>query len=154
MGMKIEGFRELEAKLAALAAIETRSKTRKVVQQGVLEAVQPMVKSAKTKAPRGNTGRLQDGIKASNRAPRGAKAGRAGAKQVRAFVSSTDQKTAWIEYGTKERHHASGKSVGHIERQPFMRPAYDETKEEILKSLGTVVSEAIQTAINEKGSGK
>lgn len=148
---KIEGFEDIDAKLKALADLEGKSNTRKVLQDGLIEAVEPMVASAKTKAPRGETGRLQDGIKSSTRAPRNANAGRTNGKQVRVFVTSSDQKTSWIELGTKERHHKTGKSAGNIEREPFMRPAFEETGETVIKNVGEVVMRAVDDAISKGG---
>lgn len=148
---KIEGFEDIDAKLAALAELDGKADTKKVLQAGLTEAVQPMVDAAKTKAPRGETGRLQDGIKTTTRAPKNAGAGRTNAKQTRVFVVSTDQKTSWIELGTNERFHKSGKSVGKIEREPFMRPAFNEKGEEVIKRVGEVVSKAIDEAISKGG---
>jgi HK97 gp10 family phage protein len=36
-----------------------------------------------------------------------------------------------VEYGTTERFHKSGKSVGAAKQQPFFRPAWDESKGQV-----------------------
>jgi len=40
-----------------------------------------------------------------------------------------------IEYGTAERFHKSGKSVGAIQPRPFVRPAWDTNKDRIINGI-------------------
>lgn len=55
---------------------------------------------------------------------------------VEMFVGAGPHPSAiWNEFGTGERHQSSGKSVGRITPQPFMRPAWDAKKRGVLDGI-------------------
>jgi len=52
-----------------------------------------------------------------------------------------------IEFGTAPRYHASGKYVGAVMADPFMRPAWDMHSGDMLKRLGREIWVEIEKAL-------
>ena len=120
--VQLTGFKELSRKLEVLG----RKRGKIVVRKAVNKAATPMVKAARRLAPVGPTGNLKKGIMKALRSYR------AGAL-IMAYIGNQRgkggaQHAHLVEFGTTERYHASGKSVGIMPAEPFMRPAFDSTK--------------------------
>lgn len=52
-----------------------------------------------------------------------------------------------VEFGTGPRYHKSGKFVGVMPPQPFMRPAWDENKNAVLDSLAASLRDEIAKTV-------
>lgn len=50
----------------------------------------------------------------------------------------------FMEFGTGERFHRDGKSVGHVEAHPYMRPAWDKHKDGLEQKLATRLRQEIE----------
>jgi HK97 gp10 family phage protein len=155
MKIKIEGLREIQAALQDLS----KATARNVVKRVLLKRAQPIVEAARTRAPV-RTGRLRDSIIAQARggnagkaafaeAMRGgasrAAAGRAAREANRAAGSTVEvaigpNDTAFyasmVEFGTE-----------HSGPKPFMRPAWDATKGQVLDGVGDDMWAEIKKAL-------
>lgn len=147
--IRVEGFRELEAALLALP----RSTSRSVVRRGLKAALAPVEAAARAAAPR-DRGQLADSIAIST------KLTKSQAKEARAlFARGSLSRNAMImhvgasglphahlmEFGTGPRYHKSGKYVGQVSPQPFMRPAWDANRNKVLE----ILSDSIRVEIDK-----
>lgn len=51
-----------------------------------------------------------------------------------------------VEFGTQERSHSDGKSIGRTPAQPFARPAWEQNKDDVLRSYGGLLWREIAKA--------
>lgn len=171
--IKIEGLKELDAALGALPKATGKNVLRRVLKR----AGEPIAEAARRKVPaEKSTGNLKRSITVSTKlandvgktafaevmrttgdrtaaraALRDARraGGLGGGAYVEMYVGPGRQPHAhWIEFGTGERFHKSGKSVGRVTAQPYMRPAWDSQKrmalEIIIRDLGDEIEKAAQ----------
>lgn len=168
MAQRIEvmGLRELNARLMALPA-EIGNKPLKAALRKVGRVVQ---KTAKDKVSR-KTGALADNIIVARirKLPKGEEAVqvtiRARAKKYK--DNARNRRTGrvggayadvgplfyarWLEFGTKDRKHKNGKSVGPMPPYPFLRPAFEQNKSELPGMLRTELSVAIDRYVAKYG---
>lgn len=140
MAIKVQGLKELDKALQALAT----STSVRVARRGLTAALEPVAAQARGSAPRSKTGKkhMADTIGVSHKlTPAQAKEarGKDGRDVVTMFVGARDPKAHLVEFGTTPRHHASGKFVGAMPPQPFMRPAWDANRDQVLASLGAFI---------------
>lgn len=71
------------------------------------------------------------------------------AAKVGAFLGPSTQVFHGIfsEFGTGLRYHKSGKYVGRMEPHPFMRPAFDNDKDAMIRRLKLELSDEINKAV-------
>jgi HK97 gp10 family phage protein len=99
------------------------------VEPVLYEAAQDLAEAMKVKVPK-HTETLRNAITAKKlkRYENNAAAG-----------AGVDRKKAphahLVEYGTGERYHKSGKSVGVMPAKPFVRPAWDTNKDRIVRKV-------------------
>lgn len=134
--VKIEGLREVEAALADLGKSLGRGVLRRVAQR----ALAPIAADAKSavEASTAGTGELADSIAVSSRLSKTqAKEARRERKDfVEVHVGAGAlQQAHLLEFGTGERFQANGKSVGSMQPEPYMRPAWDAHRGEIVGDL-------------------
>lgn len=174
--VSVEGLKELDEALGQL----TKATARNVLRRVLKKAGQPIADAARAKAPHvsgklqdsitvgtriaksqaakagdaaysatmragGTKQEAQSALRAAARAAKG------DAAFVEMFVGPANQPLAHvIEFGTGERFHRSGKSVGSVAPQPYMRPAWDGEKGralEIIKGeLGDEIMKAAERA--------
>jgi HK97 gp10 family phage protein len=140
----MSGLRELKAALEELP----KSTARRVQERVLLKRAQPVVTTAKAKAPV-QFGDLRDSIQATTRRPKGHKTPAARAfAQTRAMGGSTAQARAaskaagpaFVEVfiGPGRMPQASLQEFGtsHHPPHPYMRPAWDENKGKVLDGIG------------------
>lgn len=60
------------------------------------------------------------------------------------YARGTDFNAAWFEFGTAERFHKNGKSVGRITAQPFFFPVYRANKSRIKSAIRSAVRRAVK----------
>jgi len=130
---RVDGLRELDAALQQLSS--RMSKT--VVERTLIKAAEPVERTAKALAPV-LTGSLRDslsvGRKLSNRQRRRSRR----ESEVEVFVGANALPHAHLqEFGTI--NHAA---------QPFMRPAWDQHKGEVLDSIAQLLGEEIKLTVD------
>lgn len=134
--MKFEGADDLEA---ALRALGNNSAIRKALTTAMMDAAQPMAQDARSRArARRKSGRLDEGIDVSTtlsrrqRHPTGNNA-----TSTTVYVGAGPTQDAVLEeFGTTLRNWKSGKSTGSEPANPFMRPAWEAHKQQILDDFG------------------
>lgn len=52
----------------------------------------------------------------------------------------------FVEFGTGPRYHASGKYVGEMPAMPYMRPAFDTTRDTVRSTIATKLGDEIEKA--------
>ena len=55
-----------------------------------------------------------------------------------------------VEYGTRERFHANGKSVGVMPSFPYVRPAFNATKNQILDTQTKLIGDKIVSLMKRR----
>lgn len=127
----------MERALAALPRSTAKGVVRRVLKK-TLEPVRDVADAYSAHFPIAVTSRL---------APRqrGIARGDFVGKIVTMYVGPTEQDGSHaphahlIEFGTAPRFHASGKYVGAVSPDPFMRPAWDQYRGKILEELGRLM---------------
>lgn len=130
---RLEGARELDKVLEGLKATTARGVTRRALKK----ALEPVAAAARGMAPQ-DTGKLAANIGISTRlTKRQAREARgATGRDVQTIYVGPQWPSAHlVEFGTGPRHHKSGKFVGVMPPQPFMRPAWDQNREQVLARL-------------------
>jgi HK97 gp10 family phage protein len=161
--MKISGFKEIDALLQSIP----RQIAGRGVTAGLRKALQPVAATARSYAPGGlpQTIKIAPEIKAGQRAQSLLKPG-SGRRVM--YVGSAAPHAHLVEFGTVERFHAkeyisvigkrgrrkamkiNGKSTGFMTPDPFLRPAWDMHKDEVLANLATAIREEISKATGRR----
>ncbi len=147
--VKVEGLRELEKSLQKFTSATGKAVLRRTLRRAAI----PIRDAARSYAPY-DQGNLEASINATTRKPKGhdvgknafrkaIKDGKGRAEAVsamrdarrigdpnnafaEAFVVATDPAAILVEFGTGERvQKSTGRNVGKMEPDPFMRPAFD-----------------------------
>jgi hypothetical protein len=148
----------------ALRDLGTDQNIRRTLKRAVLAALEPTAKSARAKAPRGkkairtksgktiDPGTYAETIDVSVTLSRRARAEHTphtGPTEAEAFVGPKPAGPGVLEeFGTATRHWRNGKSVGFAAAHPHMRPAWEETKDEVLVLLGKMLWVEIAATAN------
>lgn len=144
---ELEGLAELARSLDQFSDQVARNITSKAL----AEAAEPMARAARAMAPK-DSGELRESISASTRANI---KGRLRNKNLRfAFVGPSYSKydahyaphAHLVEFGTAVRHHKDGKYVGQAPAQPFMRPAFDQYKQEVVVRFRDILAVEVEQA--------
>lgn len=129
--VRVEGLRELEAALKELPKATGKSVLRRVL----LKRAAPIRDAAQSRAPRGETGHLQESAGAGTKlSPRQARLHRAetggGAKMTGAGWRSDPKSTVEVFVGFRSSAASIVQEFGSVDQpaQPFMRPAWDAGK--------------------------
>jgi hypothetical protein len=144
---KFEGREKVMARLRAIApAAETELATAQ------LEAAQDLAGKIRNRAPGdGEYRRSIQGDKLANR-PQSRAIGR-GLKGGTKDKNATGVFGEWIwrllEFGTKERFHRNGKSVGSGPRLPHIFPTYRAHKKTIRRKMANAVNRALRKTKNK-----
>lgn len=134
--LKVTGFKEMDRQLKQMKTATAKATVRRAMKV----ALEPVRAAAASSAPRsGGAGpHMADGIgiahKLTKRQAREAKRGD-GPDLASMYVGAEDPKAHLIEFGTGPRFHKSGKFVGVMPAQPFMRPAWDANHTKVLEIL-------------------
>lgn len=142
--MTITGLEELDAAMRELPKKIARQGIRKPLRAGA----KVVLAEAKRNAPRGVTGNLRRSLKV-----------RAGKRKKGIISMRVTTSEGWfkgdefyagfVEFGTKERRHRSGRSVGAVTARKFVRKAYLATKDRVSTQLKSDIFRNINTAIRE-----
>lgn len=155
-GIRLEGLPQLKA---ALRQLPDRLQ-KPALARGLVKAAKPMVDTAKALAPRSadrqSGHHLQDAISAQTTLDkRQRKFLRRQKDQAQAFVGVSYRRSDkyfaphahFIEFGTGPRRHESGKSVGQVPAQPFIRPAFDIHKVSVTMAFAPFARVEINKAV-------
>lgn len=142
---RLDGAKELDKVLQSLAATTARGVTRRALTR----ALEPVAEAARGMAPK-DTGKLAENIGVSS------KLTKSQAREARG-TTSRDVQTLYVgpqwasahlvEFGTGPRHHKSGKFVGVMPPQPFMRPAWDQNRQQVLDTLTDEIRAEIEKTL-------
>lgn len=143
--LTISGFKELDSVLLAMP----RQLAGQGVTAGLRKALAPVAAAARSYAPGSLDTRIRIAptIKAGQLAQALEKPGR-GRKVM--FVGSTAPHAHLVEFGTGPRFHKSGRYVGIMPADPFLRPAWDANKDQVLATLATAIREEITKALGRR----
>lgn len=164
--VEVTGLRELNARLLALPA-EIGNKPLKAA----LRKVGKVVQGAAVRKVRRKTGALSDNIivaqvrklpptevavqvtirakaKKYKDNARNRKSGRVGTEYANVGPLFYAR---FLEFGTADRKHKNGKSVGPMPAYPFLRPAFEENKSYLPEMLRTELSQAIDRYVTKYG---
>lgn len=143
VGFKVEGFRDMERALAQLA----RGTAKGAVRRAVKKTLQPVKHMAEASAfTIAITSRLTQRQKGQAR-------GDQGRSVLSLYVGPVDEEGKGAphahlqEFGTAPRYHKSGKYVGSVMADPFMRPAWDAHKGVMLEELGKNIWAEIEKSL-------
>lgn len=158
---ELTGFSELEAKLKELPNNIARNATVRAMKR----AGDLMAQEQRRLAPVGPTGNLRDSIRISARsrnltglaeysqtlssggshrdaasAMREARSGGpSGGTRIFLLIGAAAPHAHLVEFGTVQRFHESGKSTGTMPMKPFIRPAFDAKKQEVLLAIASEI---------------
>jgi len=134
--LQFKGVPELRDILEALGSKLGAKKVGEILRK----AEKPLIAAAKARAPKGD-GDLIKSI--------GGIAGRGGGRGEQRYVGprrggvNKGYAGHLVEYGTGPRKQKDGGSTGSMPAQPFMRPAYEETKDQITQIIKDEVAAVI-----------
>lgn len=127
----------------ALRDLGSDPDVRKALGDSMLQAAEPMAKAARAKVRRGKTLRLEESIDVSktlSRRQRSQAHTRTGPTEATVYVGPKPVGAGvLLEFGTTLRHWRTGKSTGHVPAFPFMRPAFEETKFQVIDLFGKLL---------------
>lgn len=131
--MSLQGAADLDRALKAMA----RTTAKRTARKAMAKALSPVEEAARALAPQGPTGNLRDSVTISYKLnPSQAKeAGREGPDVAHMYVGAGSPHAHLVEFGTAARHHKSGKFVGVMPPNPWMRPAWDDNRDAVLAGL-------------------
>ncbi|WP_137387969.1 HK97-gp10 family putative phage morphogenesis protein [Rhodoligotrophos defluvii] len=131
---KLEGAKELDRALAELPKAYAKSALRDMLKK----AAKPVADAARARAPEGPNRKLRGSIRVSTRLKESQRRGRVKRGAVEIFIGATyppGNNAHLVEFGTGPRYHKNGKYVGQMPPKPFMRPAWDASKDQALAIL-------------------
>lgn len=145
--LKIAGFKEMDALLLSMP----RALATQGVNAGLRRALQPVAAAARAYAP----GSLNERITIAPRVKAGQEAQsliKPGKGRRVMYVGSGAPHAHLVEFGTGPRYHKSGRYVGIMPPDPFLRPAWDANKDEVLAKLAQFVREEIAKAVTRRAA--
>lgn len=140
-GLKLTGFKEMDLVLQELP----RSTAKRTAQRAMEKALQPTADAANGMRPKGLPPVVIN-RKLNKSQAREFKAEDTETSQTM-FVGSPSPGAHLFEFGTGQRSHRSGKGTGAMGARPFMRPAWDQTREQVLESLGATLAIEIERTV-------
>lgn len=143
--LALQGVADLDKVLQELAKTTAKRTARKAME----DALSPVEDAAREMAPVGPTGNLRRGVTISHRLTRSQARGaeRDGPDVVNMYVGSDAPHAHLVEFGTGPRHHKSGKFVGAMPPNPWMRPAWDGNRDAVLDGLAAALRAQIEKTL-------
>jgi hypothetical protein len=136
--LEFQGASDLEQGLRDLA---DSAAVKRAISKALLTAAGPTAAKARAMAPR-KSGEMAEGIDVSTTLSRRQRSGRGGHVAARGrfdpfavfvYIGAHPMGPAVLaEFGTTQRHWKTGKSTGAMPAHPFMRPAWEADKFQIL----------------------
>lgn len=138
---ELQGVKELDRMLHDLP----RAMGKTVLRNALKKAAQPVEDAAILGVPR-DTGNLQEHINISTTIKRSQGASRTPG-QVDVYVGSSSPHAHLVEFGTGPRYTTGGGFKGQMPANPFLRKAFEATKERALKILIDELREQLMKAV-------
>jgi HK97 gp10 family phage protein len=140
--LSLQGGRDLDRALQELA----KTTAKRLARKAMADALSPVEAAAKDLAPKGPTGNLQKSVTISHKLtpPQAAEAPREGQHVLHMYVGAAAPRAHLVEFGTGPRRHKSGKFVGVMPPNPWMRPAWDGNRDAVLARLGDAIRAQIE----------
>jgi HK97 gp10 family phage protein len=145
MKLRVTGGKEIQETLALLA----RTTAKNVQRRGMAQALEPVASAARALAPI-DSGDLEASIGIAPRAYR-ARPRPDGVGVM--YVGPTWPQGAHahlVEFGTGPRFHKSGRYVGAMPPDPFLRPAWDANKAQVLERLADAIRAEIAKTVGRR----
>lgn len=152
ISLNVKGWRELEQALYDLGNDRT---IRSTMKRAMLEAAEPMARDARARVPVGETGNLRESIDVGvrlNSRQAAERRSRAHIKATGTFVEvfvgagKGGAQAHLIEFGTGPRSNKKGANRGQMAARPFMRPAWEAHKQQVLRDFGVQLGREIEAA--------
>lgn len=140
-GLRLTGFKEMDQVLRRLPT----ATSKRVADRAMKQALAPVAAAANGMSPKGMPPVIVEKKLNKNQAKqfRGTEG-----ETVRVmFVGSPSSRAHLEEFGTGPRFHKSGKYVGIMRARPFMRPAWDATRQQVLDRLRVDLAREIEKAV-------
>jgi hypothetical protein len=138
--VKLVGVKEIDAVLRGLPA----QLNHKVLQSAHQKAVKPTVDAAKLLAPEGPSGKLIDSIGViKTNFSKATELGEIQAGPRRGRYKGNAGHL--VEYGTKARYNKRGAYRGIMKKKPFMQPAWDKTKNQVVTTINTEIGRSLHS---------
>lgn len=131
--IRIEGLQEVQKALRELPKATAKNIIRRILKK----RGEPIAEAARKHVPI-DEGDLKNSIAVSTKLSKRQKRmhRKPDPNDVEVYVGPGPHPQAhWLEFGTDERTHASGKSVGDVPKKPFMRPAWDSQRRGVLVGI-------------------
>lgn len=161
-GITITGLTELKAKLAALSDKQGDACIRKALKAGAAIEQAAIEERAPVKDETG--GQLPPGALKADISVRLTKSENGVMSAIVGPGKLTRHVANWVEYGHRlvrggySRLLANGKTrgpgtaTGTVEAHPFIRTAYEETRDEVSRAIATTLAAEIEAASGKKGT--
>lgn len=143
--IKVTGLKELDAVLNEMP----KAMTHKVLGQAAAGSAKPLVEKAKLLAPEGPTGNLVDSIgvekESFSRATELGKVvvGPRRTRRYRGFAGHLVEKGTRARYTTGKGKYRRGTYRGIMPAKPFMAPAFEQTKAQVIGLYNTEVGKVL-----------
>jgi len=143
VGFKVTGFRDMERALADLKRGTAKGAARRAIKKTLAPVAEAAAASPFEIAVTSRLNKTQ---------ARGARGDR-GAALLTLYVGPIDEDgkgaphAHLLEFGTGPRFHKSGKFVGAVLADPFMRPAWDQHRGQMLEKLGANIWAEIEKSL-------
>lgn len=140
--LSLRGGRDLDLALQELA----KTTAKRLARKAMADALSPVEEAARDLAPKGPTGNLRESVAVSHRLnpSQAAEAPREGQHVLHMYVGANAPHAHLVEFGTGPRRHKSGKFVGAMPPNPWMRPAWDGNSDAVLARLTDALREQIE----------
>ena len=143
-GLKLTGFKEMDLVLRQLP----KATAKRVADRAIKQALAPVAAAANAMLPKGMPPVIVEKRLNKNQAKQFR--GTEGETVRTMFVGSPSPRAHLEEFGTGPRFHKSGKYVGIMRARPFMRPAWDMTKQQVLDRLRVDLAREIEKAVGRR----
>jgi HK97 gp10 family phage protein len=145
-GLKITGFKEMDLALIDLGKVTAK----RTADRAMKKALQPVADAANGMLPKGMPPVIvaKKLNKNQSRQARGLQT----ATERNFFVGSPSPRAHLEEFGTGPRFHRSGKFTGSMSARPFMRPAWDQTRQQVLELLSAELASEIQKSLGRRAN--
>jgi HK97 gp10 family phage protein len=144
--LELKGAKDIEKALLALAGTTAKRTARRAM----ASSLEPVLQAAQALAPVGPTGNLRKGVAINHKLNKNQarEAGRDTKDVTHVYVGSSSPHAHLVEFGTGPRQHKkTGKFVGAMPPNAWMRPAWDSNAGAVLNELRGRLWEEIEATI-------
>lgn len=161
--MEVSGLKELQAKLEQLKTQDAERIIRKAVRDGAMVEREAIFERAPERLPQRTRTALPIGALARDIVIRSQKDSSDQASALVTFGKATAHVARWVEYGHRlvrggqakfdksGRHiRGAGRHVGDVPPHPFIRPAFEESRQRVVEAIVDGVRTRIERAARKK----